>query len=183
MLWSAPAALRPHLDDDTADATEELSKSRVEVVLRSTRDRSEYIVPARSELVLLRADGDGEEKRPFLNAVARIDPRDVAAGSALGAGEWEVHADVYAAGFTAATTADVPSGRLDLRPSRRAGRTPLALTSTADGKLRKRRRSHASEGHPGRVPWRPRRAAGLLKRRILALVKRARASGGARGAA
>src|SRR5439155_4405607 len=114
--WVPPQALQRELPGQILDLTDELDNARVQVVLRSRRDESEYVVSTASATVLVRAPGEwgkgrgkgrgegrwkgrgkgsgeaGAEgrdaKRPVLVAGASIDHAKAAAGSRLPAGEW-----------------------------------------------------------------------------------------------
>src|SRR5205807_6566187 len=89
------------------------------------------------EIVLLRADADGDAKRPVLIADAELDPRTAAAGSKLPAGDWEVRALIHVAGFTASATAmaRAPVRRPIAVPQWRRADAPLVVTITRDGRL------------------------------------------------
>jgi glycosyltransferase involved in cell wall biosynthesis len=133
--WVPPAALVEELPEETRDVTEELEDSQVQILLRSTRNQAEYVVPTRREMVFVRApDGNGG-KAPVMIAAAEIDPRTAAAGSKLRQGEWQVHVLVSAFDYVAVTDslrrpASELLGRLRERNPR-----PLTLTATRDGRL------------------------------------------------
>jgi glycosyltransferase involved in cell wall biosynthesis len=127
--WVPPETLRKEIPDQVLDLTGELEKARVQLVLRSRRADTEYVVPTASELVLLRAPGAGEAKRPVLVAVAQVDRSRARAGASLPRGEWEVHALVEVAGFNAFARTVRRPGRLRSRDG------PLVLVATADGRL------------------------------------------------
>jgi poly(ribitol-phosphate) beta-N-acetylglucosaminyltransferase len=131
MLWSPPPPLRGRLPEEGLDATEELARARAQVMLRSPRRHSEFMVPSRSELFLLRLDGDRSLKRPAFNVAAEVDVRKAAGGARLAPGEWEVHAVQSVAGFHA--SGPVMTGGGPRRPSR-----PLTFWVTPDGHLRRR---------------------------------------------
>jgi hypothetical protein len=150
--WLLPEPLREELPEQTLDLTDELEKARVQVLLRSRRDETEYVVPTASELVLLRAPGTRDVKRPVLVAVANVERDRAAAGSLLPRGEWEVHALVEVAGFNAFTRTLRQPGRL------RSRERTLALMATRDGRLLTR----PPLGH--RAAQRFPRVAGLAKR-------------------
>jgi glycosyltransferase involved in cell wall biosynthesis len=150
--WVPPEALRKELPEGTLDLTDELEHARVQLVLHSRRDDSEYLEPTASALVLLRAAGSGDVKRPVLVAVAELDRSKAAAGSRLPWGEWEVHALVEVAGFNAFARTVRQAGRLRYRDG------PLALMATRDSRLLPR----LPLGH--RATQRFPRAAGIVKR-------------------
>jgi glycosyltransferase involved in cell wall biosynthesis len=112
MEWLPPPMLRKELPEPVLELTGELERSRVQVVLRSRYDESEYVVPTTAAAVLLRAPretvgeaageaGGDEAKRPVLIARADVERAKAAAGSRLPAGEWDVHVLVEVAGFSA----------------------------------------------------------------------------------
>lgn len=156
--WLPAAAFRAQLPQQALDLTGELEQARVQVVLRSRRDESEYVVPTATAAVLLRAPGEGgagAPKRPVLIARADVDRGKAAAGSRLPAGEWDVHVLVEVAGFSAfARTVRQPG--LRFRLARRA-RT-FTLMATWDERLLARPplRRRAARRFPG--------VAGLVKR-------------------
>jgi hypothetical protein len=154
--WLPPAALRKDVPHQALAVTGELEDSRVQVVLRSRRDESEYVVPTSTATVLLSAavDGDGgEPKRPVLIARADVDRTRAAAGSRLPPGEWDVHVLVEVAGFSAFARTVRHAGGL----RRRAVRT-WTLMATWDERLLARPplRRRAARRFPG--------VAGLVKR-------------------
>jgi glycosyltransferase involved in cell wall biosynthesis len=131
MLWSPPEALRGKLPADGLDATEDLEKGRAEVVLRSRRNRSEFTVPSRSAMLMLRAGPEGDAKRPAFNVAAEIDVSEAGGGARLGPGLWEVHAVQNIGGFNATAPVMTPD-RGPLRASK-----PLTFWVTPDGRLRR----------------------------------------------
>jgi len=144
--WVAPEPLREVLAAEALDATDELPASRAQIFLRSTADRSEYVLPGDTEVRLEDAGPDGRV-RPVLVADARLAPHTAAAGSPLPAGDWEVFAVVTVAGFSTP------------RRVRGPGDDPLTLTVDAAGRLVERR-SALSRRVAHRVPW----AARLARR-------------------
>jgi hypothetical protein len=110
------------------DATKPLRGSKLDVLVRSTENGGEFVVPAKSELELRGTEAEGETDgglEPTLEAEAVIDPRTAAAGRPLGAGEWELLGRVTIAGFQA----EVP-----IRHA--ATRYPLVLRVDPRGRVR-----------------------------------------------
>jgi len=140
-LWQAPEQLAERLSDDDLDATKELTKGRVELLLHSPADQAQFAIQADTELVMLPANGTGGAKRPALIAQVEVDPHKAAAGARIREGDWEVRAVVDVAGFTATTVVMNPGreGRFPLRPLPRRQGGPLTLTAMRDGQLRTRR--------------------------------------------
>jgi hypothetical protein len=129
MLWCPPQALREELPEALPDVTEELPNSRVQILLRSTRDQTEYVLSPRMETVFLRVDReDLELKRPVFIAAADIDPKTAAAGARLSAGDWQVHVLVDVANFTATAPAVPLRRRWALRRWHKRNREPAPLT-------------------------------------------------------
>lgn len=154
LLWVPPAPLQDALPPEALDATDELPASRAQVFLRSTADRSEYVLPGETEVRLEDADGPGQRVRAVLVADARLAPDRAAAGSPLPPGDWEVFAVVTVAGFSTA------------RRVRGRGDDPLTLTVDAAGQVVERR-SPRSRRVAHRVPW-----AARLARRARAAIGR-----------
>jgi poly(ribitol-phosphate) beta-N-acetylglucosaminyltransferase len=135
MRWLPPRSLRAELPGGMLDVTDELEDSQVQILLRSTRNQAEYVVPSRREMVFVRAPGEDQGRAPVMIAATEIDPRTAAAGAPLRAGDWQVQVLVDLADFN--VVADelrrAPSGRLArLRPQRPK---TLTLTVTRDGRL------------------------------------------------
>ncbi len=153
MVWVPPESLRGELSGMDLDVTDDLPKASVDVVLRARRDRSEFVVKTRSELLMLRAGPGSDAKRPALNAAAEIDVPEAAAGARLPRGQWGVHAIINVAGWTAIGPVMTVSRRwLRRRPK------PLTFVATRDGRLLR---------HPPlrrRVARRFPRLAGILRR-------------------
>jgi hypothetical protein len=135
MYWLPPAKLEGEFPDEMLDVTDELTRSRVHLLLRSTRNKAEYVQPTRAELVLLQAPVGGDAKRPVLIAAAEIDPRRAAAGSPIRAGDWQVNVQVGVADFMEiAESVSRPARNLFDRLRRQEpGR--LLLTATRDGRM------------------------------------------------
>jgi len=149
-----PAPLHEALPPEALDATEELPASRAQVFLRSTADRSEYVLPGETEVRLEDAAGPDDRVRVVLVADARLRPATAAAGSPLPPGHWEVFAVVTVAGFSTP------------RRVRGRGDDPLTLTVDPDGRVEERR-SPRSRRVAHRVPW-----AARLARRARAAIGR-----------
>ncbi len=161
--WLPPEGLRKELPPDALDLTDELEDARVQVVLHSRRDESEYVIPTTSAILLLRTPSD-RDTRPALVAVADLDRMTAAAGSRLPTGEWDVHVLLEVAGF-----------RVFGRTVRQVGRVRYrtgTLTLMAMGDKRMLRRPPLRRRAAHRFP------------RVAALAKRLRAfiTGQARGA-
>src|SRR3954469_2556815 len=137
MYWVPPEKLKGEFPDEMLDVTDVLGKRVVHVLLRSKRNKAEYIQPTRAEMVLLRArDGAaGDAKRPVLIAVAEIDPREAAAGAPIRAGDWQVNVQVGVADFMEIAEAFSRPGRGVLDRLRRPEPRSLILTATRDGRL------------------------------------------------
>ncbi|HEV2770861.1 MAG TPA: glycosyltransferase family A protein [Solirubrobacteraceae bacterium] len=147
LLWIPPAPLHEALPPEALDATEELPASRAQLFLRSTADRSEYVIPGQTEVRLEDADGPGERVRAVLLTEARLVPATAAAGSPLPPGDWEVFAVVTVAGFSTP------------RRVRGPGDDPLTLIVDPAGRVVERRTA-LSRRVAHRVPW----AARLARR-------------------
>jgi poly(ribitol-phosphate) beta-N-acetylglucosaminyltransferase len=162
MVWVPPESLRGELSEMDLDVTDDLPKANVDLMLRARRDRSEFVVKARSALLMLRAGADSDAKRPALNAAAEIDVTEAAAGARLPRGQWGVHAIVNVAGWNAIAPVMTVSRRwLRRRPE------PLTFVATRDGRLLR---------HP---PLR-RRVARRFPR-LVGILRRARRRAAARG--
>jgi glycosyltransferase involved in cell wall biosynthesis len=128
VLLAPPDDLASALPEARLDATKPLRGSKLDVLVRSTENGGEFVVPAQSELELRGTEADGETDgglEPTLEAEAVIDPRTAAAGRPLGAGEWELLGRVTIAGFQA----EVP-----IRHA--ATRYPLVLRVDPRGRVR-----------------------------------------------
>ena len=165
MVWRPPEAVRRELRAEELDASEGLKRSNVQVLLRSTRDGSEYTLPTVSEMVMVSTSEGSETKMPVLIAVSEASALEAAAGAKLPPGQWHVRVLVDVAGFTAIADAVrlAPRSRFDLLRWRRDPR-PLRITVTGDGRLRMR-------------PPLRRRLARRLPRRARRLLRRARRRG------
>ncbi len=121
--WQPPVGVDSELVADLVDVTEEIGTGRIQFVLVSKADGSEYLVRSRSH-VHLEEPKAGETVRPHVTARAKIVPATAAAGSPLPPGEWGVRATVLVLGF---------ASEVELR---RADGSALELVSTEDGRLR-----------------------------------------------
>jgi hypothetical protein len=138
--WLPPSGIRDELADEDLDVTDVLPKSRLELLLRSTSDGTEYALPARSVTVLVRARDLADAKQVGLVAIADVDARHAAAGSRLRAGYWKVEAVVHVAGFAAQAevTAAPASGRgIASRFPRRRKQQALVLRVTKDSHVQR----------------------------------------------
>jgi glycosyltransferase involved in cell wall biosynthesis len=135
--WLTPSGLGEVLGDEDLDVTEALPRSRVELLLRSTANRAEYVVSARSASVFVRGGDTSEAKQLALVAVAEVDARKAAAGSPLRPGDWKVVALMHVAGFTAEApvSAAPSSGRSIVAWIRRRRTPPLVLSVTKGRRL------------------------------------------------
>ena len=125
ILLAPPGDLAGALPEERLDATKPVSRSKVDVMLRSPK-RGEFLVRAPAELELEPAEGgvDGEVE-PVLAAHVAIDAGTAAAGRPLTPGDWELHARVTVGGFQAE------------QPIRHPGsRTPLVMRVPEEGDVR-----------------------------------------------
>jgi glycosyltransferase involved in cell wall biosynthesis len=129
-VWRPPEALRSSLENSDL-AVEELRKSNLQIVLRSPKDKSEYVIPTRTEVVLVSAGEAGDAKKAVLIVAADVEVATAAAGSRIRAGDWEVRAVVDVAGFAAIEP--VTQTRFWAEPEQ------LVISTTPDGRLAKRR--------------------------------------------
>ena len=97
--WSpaAPVGWEGVVPPDALDATDELARSGLAVVVRERASRIEFDVPARVER-FYEDDGRGG-LTPVLHATAEVDISKVAAGRALEPGVWDLFAHVHMAGW------------------------------------------------------------------------------------
>ncbi len=141
MYWLAPEAIRKELPEEALDVTNQrprgivqLPRGMVQLLLKSTRDGSEFMVPTASEIVLVSASPSGQEKRPVVIAAADVERGRAAAGSRLPPGEWEVQVLVDVGGMRATTSiVHLPARWRFGRRRRRTG--TLTLLATWDGRL------------------------------------------------
>lgn len=94
---SVPAALRAVLPDAALDLTEALNRAGGEIVIRSTRNKVDWILPTESEVQVV-SEGDTGSVR--ISLAAMVDPRSAAGGRALDADVWEVFIRVVGLGYT-----------------------------------------------------------------------------------
>jgi glycosyltransferase involved in cell wall biosynthesis len=129
VLWQAPLAVREALPDHAQfDVTEELAAAKVDVLLRSTADRAEYLMPTRTKVSLEPVRGAEGTVVPVLEARALVSPRMSPEGSVLPAGEWEVVATVNLLGFKGdAKVMQDPSTQLRLTTTPEGTATPVGF--------------------------------------------------------
>jgi hypothetical protein len=97
IFW-VPPELPDELPDRVLEVTDDLFKSTVQVILRSKRNKAEFVLPSTHKVKLTEIDG---VTTPVLAGEARIEPDTAAAGSRLPRGRWEVIAAVDITGFAA----------------------------------------------------------------------------------
>jgi glycosyltransferase involved in cell wall biosynthesis len=164
VLWIPPAELGA-IPAEHLDVTDELEKSRLQLLLRSVPDRVEYSLPGETEVRLDPVpDAPAGTLRAALTSRVRIAPSIAAAGAPLPAGDWTLEALITVAGFSHVRAvrrkgADVvlesrPPGRVTVRndwrlphaeapsPLRRIARRVPGLTA-AVRRVRGRRRAPA----------------------------------------
>jgi hypothetical protein len=126
-LWEPPEALRGILDDDARDATKALAKRVTVLVLaKHAGDRTEFRLPASTEVRMVATRDDPELFAPVVSVRATLDPRTAAAGAPLPPALWNLYALVNVVGFDS-------MGRIP-DPDARDGRV-LGATVTAKGRL------------------------------------------------
>ena len=171
---------------DALDATYELARAGVAVVVRERTSRIEYDVPARVERTY-EDDGRGGVT-PVLRARAEIDLLRVAAGQPLGPGVWDLFAHVHAAGWRSVRRlADVsePTPEQSVRMhttefgnlSLKVGQPAPEPTAAATPQPARRRQPAVSI--PAVIPGAvlrvlPRRMRGVAKRALLRFSRAAR---------
>jgi glycosyltransferase involved in cell wall biosynthesis len=161
LFWIPPEAVRGGLTEQQLDVTDVLDASTVQVLVRSTVDRSEYVVPAEVETRLVpEGKGSDDVVTQVVVARARVAPATGAAGAPLPPGDWDVFGVVTVAGFSATARA------------RRPASDPLKLTMSPAGILTERR-PPADE-----IPRLHQRVARRIPR-LARLIKRATGAGGA----
>jgi glycosyltransferase involved in cell wall biosynthesis len=126
VLWVPPTeVLGEAIAERDRDATGELRRSTADVYLRNVKDGSEYLLPARTRVLVKSGDGvggGGVLVRPRLRTTVPIAPTAAAAGGPLPPGQWEVHVAITVAGFSKQT------------PVLRRGE-PLVVTTYAPGRI------------------------------------------------
>jgi glycosyltransferase involved in cell wall biosynthesis len=130
LRWDPPPGLAPALDDADRDVTDALD-GRVDIVLRSQRDETEWPLAVTSTTHMSGAD---RRVFPRVKGRARIDPEQAAGGAALPPGRYDVLVTLSLAGFAAEAGARVdgvpftitvsPEGRVI--PSERVGQAAPA---------------------------------------------------------
>jgi poly(ribitol-phosphate) beta-N-acetylglucosaminyltransferase len=121
--WRPPPPLREALAGADLDATEPLRSSRIQILLHSLRDGTEYLVGGDTEVAF---ETTGGAVRPVLTTDFAIAAATAGAGAPLPVGDWEVRALVTVAGFS------------HVRLVRRTG-GPLVLRSSSPDRLVARR--------------------------------------------
>jgi hypothetical protein len=96
IVWLAPDGVA--LPDGWLDVTETLPAARIDLVLRRTSDKTEYLLP--SEVTVRLDEVGGGAIEPVLTGEARLAP-EALAGGPLPEGRWEVLAVMTVVGFTA----------------------------------------------------------------------------------
>ena len=102
LLWSPPPSLHPHLTGFDLDATAGAIGALPQVLAVSVTDGTEHTLQLEGT-VDLRPAGDGLVS-PRLVATAAFRPAELAAGSPLAPGDWELHVVVSIAGFSGTAT-------------------------------------------------------------------------------
>ena len=125
LLWQPPPSVDVPMSQTELDVTEEIADSRVQIVLVSTEDHSEFIIPSENEVRIEPAEGDGPVRAQVISR-ARLTPSKAAGGSALPPGRWTLRAVVTVLGFAAEV------------PLKDAGGMTVELVSTPEGKLREK---------------------------------------------
>ena len=154
--WLPPQALRDELPEEALDLTDELQKGRIQVLLHSVADGTEYVVPSVTETALVSVAGAPEARRPVLIARADIVRAKAAAGVPLPPGEWDVKVVVEVAGFRANAQSVKPPRERPL--GIRRGSMMTLVATWEGGRLLPRPRLRRRLAR--RVP----RVAGLMKR-------------------
>ncbi|MCW3006069.1 MAG: epsH 2 [Solirubrobacterales bacterium] len=117
VVWVPPPSLRDRLDEEALEATADLAEAKVQLLVRSVADPTEFVLVSKTEVRL------AQEGVPVLIADATVDPATAAAGGPLAAGDYSLEVNPIVAGFTRTVTA-----------RRRAGRRAVKLV--VDGKAR-----------------------------------------------
>jgi glycosyltransferase involved in cell wall biosynthesis len=118
IVWVPPASLRDRLEPDALVATADVTGSKVQLLVRSTADRTEFILTSKTEVRV------AQEGAPVQIADATIDPATASAGAALAPGDYSIEVNPIVAGFTKTVTA-----------RRRSGRRAVKLTVDAAGQM------------------------------------------------
>jgi poly(ribitol-phosphate) beta-N-acetylglucosaminyltransferase len=140
VLWRPPEALAGLAGEAELDATAELAAARVDLVVRSASDGTEYVLPARLGAELVPEDG---ALTVVVAGEARLDVASAAAGSPLPPGDWHVVSSVTIAGFEAVAA---------LRRRGEAGPDRLTVRVAPDGGVAEVRRP-LPRRIARRVPW------------------------------
>jgi hypothetical protein len=110
LIWAAPAVVRDALTDADLDATDDLHGSQTQLLLQSTTEPVEYLLPSRSTVRLVPVREPAHAVKATLDITARLSPSTAAAGSPLPAGEWSLLATLTVAGFRGNTRLRRPDG-------------------------------------------------------------------------
>jgi glycosyltransferase involved in cell wall biosynthesis len=136
VVWLPPEGVT--LPDGWLDVTEAIDSAKVELTLRSTADRSEYVLPTEASVALEEA-GDGALET-VLRGEARVAP-EATGGEPPAAGVWDALAVVTVAGFTA-------TGRV--RDARSAA--PVRLQIDSHGRVARARTASLAGRAARRMP-------------------------------
>jgi glycosyltransferase involved in cell wall biosynthesis len=134
LSWDPPVDLGPEVSPADRDVTGEVERSRIDVFVRSRRERAEFFLPGESTIV---RHEDDDAVHLSLVAEARLDPLTAAAGRPLPRNVWDVIACVRTAGWGRVTRVGSPSeaGQGTLPPALFSGPVRVALRSTPRGTL------------------------------------------------
>jgi glycosyltransferase involved in cell wall biosynthesis len=159
VFWQPPAKLADEVPERWLEATDELFKSHVQVLVRSTVTGAEYVVPGEDKVRLIPVgDGDDGAVTPVLEGLAKVDRTDAAAGAPPPPADYQVLGVVNIGGFS------------DTTRMRRAGKSvPMKVTIGED------------EGAPAEIGPERASAASFKRRLALRLPRLARAVIRARG--
>ena len=98
VFW-VPPDLPDELPDRVLEVTDDVFGSRARLIVRSRKDKREYIIPSRNK-VKLEPTGDGY-LTPVMRGTSKIEPDSGGGGSPLPPGRWFVLAGVNVTGFHA----------------------------------------------------------------------------------
>jgi glycosyltransferase involved in cell wall biosynthesis len=158
VFWKPPPQLAGELPERWLEVTDDIFRSNVDVLLRSTGELGEYVMPGEVKVRLIpTGEGDDGPVTPVLEGVARVD-HESAAGAPPPPGDWQVLAVVTIAGFTDTTR---------VRQSRK--RVPWVVTISESG------------AQPPTVGPEPVSGASFKRRLALRMPRLARAVSRARG--
>jgi poly(ribitol-phosphate) beta-N-acetylglucosaminyltransferase len=157
LYWEPLVDLGPAVVPADREVTGEVARSRIDVFVRSRKERAEFFLPAES--VVVRHD-DGERLHVSLVAEARLDPVTAGAGRPLARDVWDVLACVRTAGWARVTPIGSPPEAASATLSAAVVRDDARVTprSTSRGTLAVAVGSVRSRSPRGRV------ASTLLRR-------------------